>query len=117
MDFNELSNYLVIAVVGVCCCVGYIIKTSLDFIPNKYIPLILAVTGVITNICLAQGFNVEVLLGGMFSGLASTGCHEAFRNMKHNKNNDDVISREELEDIIDDIIDNENNDNNEESEG
>lgn len=81
MDITSLSQYFVLVVIGICCCVGYIIKTSLDFIPNKYIPLILATIGVITNCILAKGFNIEVLLGGMLSGLASTGCHQIFKNL------------------------------------
>lgn len=81
MDITSLSQYFVLVVIGICCCVGYIIKTSLDFIPNKYIPLILATIGVITNCILTKGFNIEVLLGGMLSGLASTGCHQIFKNL------------------------------------
>ena len=38
LDLSVISNYLVVAVILVCCCIGYVIKTSLDFIPNKYIP-------------------------------------------------------------------------------
>ena len=37
MDISVLTQYLTIVVVGICLCVGYIIKNSLDFIPNKYI--------------------------------------------------------------------------------
>lgn len=81
MDISSLSQYFVLVVIGVCYCIGYIIKTSLDFIPNKYIPLILATIGVITNCILAKGFNIDILLGGMLSGLASTGSHQLFKNL------------------------------------
>lgn len=81
MDISSLSHYFVLVVIGVCYCIGYIIKTSLDFIPNKYIPLILATIGVITNCILAKGFNIDILLGGMLSGLASTGSHQLFKNL------------------------------------
>ena len=68
---------------GICLCVGYIIKNSLDFIPNKYIPLIMGILGLIINILinLATGISAEVVLGGLFSGLASTGLYEMFRNL------------------------------------
>ena len=85
MDINFLNEYLVLIVVGVCLCIGYIIKTSLTFIPNKYIPLIMAVIGIGANVINEGAFNITVLLGGMFSGLASTGLYEAFRNVLGDK--------------------------------
>lgn len=83
MDISALSQYLSLVVVGICLCVGYIIKNSLDFIPNKYIPLIMGILGLIINILinLATGISAEVVLGGLFSGLASTGLYEMFRNL------------------------------------
>lgn len=83
MDISALSQYLSIVVVGICLCVGYIIKNSLDFIPNKYIPLIMGVLGLVINILinLSTGISAEVVLGGLFSGLASTGLYEMFRNL------------------------------------
>ncbi|MBQ8043839.1 MAG: phage holin family protein [Clostridia bacterium] len=82
MDISVLTQYLSIVVVGICLCVGYIIKNSLDFIPNKYIPLIMGVLGLIINILMnLNGISAEVVLGGLFSGLASTGLYEMFRNL------------------------------------
>ena len=83
MDISSLTQYLSIVVVGICLCVGYIIKNSLDFIPNKYIPLIMGILGLIINILinLSTGITAEVVLGGLFSGLASTGLYEMFRNL------------------------------------
>lgn len=83
MDISVLTQYLSIVVAGICLCVGYIIKNSLDFIPNKYIPLIMGVLGLIINILinLSTGINAEVILGGLFSGLASTGLYEMFKNL------------------------------------
>lgn len=83
MDISSLTQYLSIVVVGICLCVGYIIKNSLDFIPNKYIPLIMGILGLIINILinLSTGITAEIVLGGLFSGLASTGLYEMFRNL------------------------------------
>ncbi len=83
MDISALSQYLSLVVVGICLCVGYIIKNSLDFIPNKYIPLIMGILGLIINILinLSTGITAEVVLGGLFSGLASTGLYEMFKNL------------------------------------
>lgn len=83
MDLTILNEYLVIVVVGICLCVGYVIKNSLDFIPNKYIPLIMAVLGTTINVLMnfGTGITAEVILAGMLSGLASTGLYEAFKNL------------------------------------
>lgn len=82
MDITVLLNYVNIVVLGICLCVGFVIKNSLDFIPNKYIPLMMLILGTITNILInINGINAEVILGGMISGLASTGLYEMFRNL------------------------------------
>ena len=76
MEF--LNDYIVLVVLGICLCAGWIIKNSLDFIPNKYIPAIMGVLGVIINVWLnGFAFTPEILLGGLVSGLGSTGLHQA----------------------------------------
>lgn len=82
MDLTVLTQYISVIVVGICLCVGYVIKNSLDFIPNKYIPAIMLVLGTIINVLMnLNGINAEVILVGMFSGLASTGLYEMFKNI------------------------------------
>ena len=83
MEFlNGIFNdYLVLIVVGICLCVGYVIK---HYIPtdkvNKFIPLIMAVLGVVLNAWVnGFAFTPDILLGGLVSGLASTGMHQAFK--------------------------------------
>ena len=78
MDFTQLSNYFVTVVVVACLIVGYIIKTSFDNIPNKYIPTILAVLGAVLN-AIVSGVSVFTIVYGALMGLASTGLYEAFR--------------------------------------
>lgn len=81
MDLSGLTQYLSLVVMGICLCVGYVIKNSLDFIPNKYIPAIMLVLGTTINILMnLNGINAEVILVGMLSGLASTGLYELFKN-------------------------------------
>lgn len=77
MDFTMLTEYFVLVVVVACLILGYIIKTSLNFIPNKYIPTILAVFGAILN-PMVSGITVETIVYGALMGLASTGMHQAF---------------------------------------
>lgn len=82
MDLNFLMEYVNLVTLGICLCVGYVIKTSLDFIENKYIPLIMLATGTAINLVInLQNVNAAVVLGGMISGLASTGLYEAMRNL------------------------------------
>lgn len=78
MEF--LSDYIVLIVVGICLCVGYVIK---HVVPsegvNRYIPLIMSVLGVTLNVWLSGwAFTPEILLAGLVSGLASTGMHQLF---------------------------------------
>lgn len=82
MDLTFLNEYLVLVILGICVCVGYVIKTSVSKIPNNLIPLIMACLGVALNIWLnAFEFSPEILLGGLFTGLASTGLHQLFTRL------------------------------------
>ena len=81
-----LTDYIVAVVVAICFSFGYIIKNSLSFIPNKFIPLIMAILGVVLNVWLNEfNFTPQILLGGLASGLASTGAFELVRNIKGEK--------------------------------
>ena len=79
MEF--LNEYSVPVIVGICLCIGFILKNLVmtDKI-NKFIPLIVAVIGVVVNAWLnTWAVTPEILLSGMFSGLASTGMHQLFK--------------------------------------
>ncbi len=83
MDLSVLMDYIVIAVVGICLCVGYVIKHMIpsDKI-NRFIPLMMAGLGLILNLWINKWtITPEYILGGLFSGLASTGLYEAFTNL------------------------------------
>ena len=77
MDFTQLTQYFVLVVMVACLVVGYILKTSFDKLPNKYIPTILAVVGAVLNVFVG-GLSVESVVYGALMGLASTGLHQAF---------------------------------------
>lgn len=92
MDFSMLTEHFVVVVLVACLIVGYIIKKSLDFIPNKYIPTILAVLGAILN-AVVSGPSVETVVYGALMGLASTGLHQAFtRFIEHTSSTTDAAS-------------------------
>lgn len=77
MDFTQLTQYFVLVVMVACLVVGYILKTTFDGVPNKYIPTILAVVGAVLN-AVVSGASVESVVYGALMGLASTGLHQAF---------------------------------------
>jgi TctA family transporter len=82
MEF--LNEYVVLIIVGICYCLGYIIKHSITVVPNKFIPLIMGVIGILLNMWMNKWtFSPEILLGGLASGLASTGAFELLRNIKN----------------------------------
>nr|DAK13953.1 MAG TPA: holin [Caudoviricetes sp.] len=81
MDLTFLTNYAVPIIVGICLCIGYVLKNIVTTnVVNKYIPLIMAVLGIALNTWMNMNFTPEILLGGMVSGLASTGLYETFKN-------------------------------------
>ena len=85
IDLSFLTSYAVPVVIGICLCIGYVVKTSLTFIKNKYIPLIMAIVGVLLSIWINLNVDPNIILCGLFSGLASTGLYEMFRNIINNK--------------------------------
>jgi hypothetical protein len=82
MDLSFIADFAVPIIVGICLCVGYVLKhiVATDAI-NKYIPAIMGVLGVVLNIWINMNFTPEILLGGLFSGLASTGLHQVFKQI------------------------------------
>ena len=81
MDITFLNDYVVLVVVGICLCTGYVLKNSFPKLDNKYIPLIMAILGVVLNVWIAKGISPDILLSGMISGLSSTGLHQTFKQM------------------------------------
>lgn len=83
MDLSFLTEYAMPVIVGICLCIGFILKNAVttDKV-NKFIPLIMATIGLVLSMWISK-WNVtpEVILKGLFSGLASTGLYEAFKNI------------------------------------
>lgn len=76
MDLSQYTQYVVPIIVAFCMCVGYVIKTSLDFIDNKYIPIIMLILGMLLNLLLNRNLSAETFMVGAISGLASIGTHQ-----------------------------------------
>lgn len=82
MDLGFLAAYAIPVILGICLCCGYILKNIVktDKI-NAFIPLIMGVIGVVINVWINFAFTPEILLGGLISGLASTGLHQVFKQL------------------------------------
>lgn len=76
-----LRDYFEIIIIGVCLCVGYIIKNLIpDQKINRFIPLIMGIIGILLSVWTNSfAFSPDVLLSGLVSGLASTGMHQTFK--------------------------------------
>lgn len=84
---GAINDFVVVVVLGICLCIGYVLKNLVKNEKiNRFIPLIMAVTGLILNIWINK-WNVtpEITLGGLISGLSSTGLYEAFSQLIKNK--------------------------------
>lgn len=95
MDLDFLLQYINLITLGICLCIGYAFK-KIDKFNNQYIPAVMLLLGTIINVLVnIPNINMAVILGGMISGLASTGLYEAMRNLlekdgkKEDSNNDE----------------------------
>ena len=79
-----LQEHFVIVIILICMCVGYILKNLVATEKiNKFIPLIMAVLGIALNVWLNEwSFTVDILLGGLASGLASSGTYDGYKGIK-----------------------------------
>lgn len=85
-NLSFLSEFMIPIIVGICLCVGYIVKKWISDVDNKYIPTICAVIGLILAVWMAGWvFTPAVILQGLFSGLGATGLHQAFKQFVERK--------------------------------
>jgi len=83
-NLTFLMEYIDPLTLGICLCIGFALKYAKIFekFGNQYIPLSMLVLGCIIGIITHIGnVNAAVVLGGMISGLASTGLYEMMRNL------------------------------------
>ena len=83
-DLSFLMEYINLITLGICICVGFALKYAkiFDRFGNQYIPLSMLVLGTIINVLVnIPSINAAVILGGMISGLASTGLYEMMSNL------------------------------------
>nr|DAF01588.1 MAG TPA: holin [Caudoviricetes sp.] len=81
MDLTFISELYIPTVMALCLCVGYILKHWIKDMDNKYIPTILAALGAMGACAAKSGVSLDIVVSGMLTGLASTGLHQAFKQM------------------------------------
>lgn len=86
MEF--LSEYITPIIVAACLLVGYIVKKWVNDVDNKFIPTIVCVLGAVLG-AVVGGINLEAIVGGAVSGLASTGLHQMFTKWIENGGKDE----------------------------
>lgn len=85
MDLSFIVNLYIPVVMVICLCVGYILKHWMKDLDNKVIPTILALLGAVLACMTAWDISVELMASGMVTGLASTGLHQAFKQIMEKK--------------------------------
>lgn len=81
MNLDFLNDFMIPVIFGICLILGYLIK-SWDKVPNKWIPTIVAVIGVIIALWVnAWAATPEIILQGLASGLASCGAYDAYKHL------------------------------------
>lgn len=82
MDFSFVVEYISPIILVACLVVGYVVKHAIpNETINRYIPLILAVLGIVLNVWACMDISLEIAVTGAMSGLASTGLYELFAQL------------------------------------
>lgn len=85
----ELNDFIVLLPCAAALVIGFLVKNTISVIPNKYIPLICGVIGLVINIWINWSFSPEILVSGLVSGVAATGMFELVRNLIGGKTNEE----------------------------
>ena len=80
MDLNFILDLYIPIVLVICLCIGYVIKHWLPT-DDKWIPTIMLVLGAVLGCLFNQRVDLVSVGSGMVTGLASTGLHQAFKQL------------------------------------
>ena len=80
-DLQFLSELYVPIVMAICLCVGYVLKQWTNDEKHRIIPTVLAVLGAVCSCIHARSITLELIAAGAIRGLASTGVHQAFKQL------------------------------------
>lgn len=83
-DMSIFTTMLIPIATAACLILGFILKKWVNDVDNKYIPTILAAVGAVLACVINNDVTVELIVSGAFSGLASTGLHQMFKQLIEN---------------------------------
>lgn len=69
-------------IVVFCLAIGCVVKHSFRKIDNRYIPVIVACSGVVLACLASHSVTMDIIAEGLVSGWASTGLHQTYKNIK-----------------------------------
>ncbi|NBI65080.1 hypothetical protein D3Z38_19070 [Clostridiales bacterium] len=80
MNLDFITDMYIPVVLIACLVIGVILKKWYP-LDNKWIPTILVVVGAVLGCVANGGITLESVVAGMVTGLASTGLHQAFKQL------------------------------------
>lgn len=83
LDLSFMFDMINLLTLVACLIVGYLFKMWMPA-DNKWIPTILVVFGAVICCIANTGISLEYIVAGAFTGLASTGLHQAFTQIINN---------------------------------
>lgn len=81
VDIAFATEFISPIALVVCLVVGFVIKSFGNAKVNRFIPVIVAVLGLLICAWDAMEFTPSICATGLISGLASTGLYEAFKQL------------------------------------
>lgn len=81
MDISFVTEFISPIALLVCLVVGFILKSFGNAKVNRFIPVIVAILGLLICTWDAMAFTPSICAAGLISGLASTGLYEAFKQL------------------------------------
>jgi hypothetical protein len=88
MELN-IYEFMIPTIVIICLCVGYMVK-SCTVIPNKFIPTIMGVIGVVLSMWMNHwSATPEIIMTGLVSGLGSCGLYDTYKHFFEKKESEE----------------------------
>ncbi len=81
MEMEIFGGMYIPIVMAACLITGFILKKWIKDLDNKWIPTILVVFGAVLGCLANRGITLENVVAGAFSGLATTGMHQTFKQL------------------------------------
>ena len=100
VDLNMLNSLLIPIVVIACGIIGYLWKNYSAW-NNDIIPVVLTIVGAVLACIACHDVTLDIIVGGMASGLASTGIHQIIKAFALNGGMPIEMTDEEVEDWLD----------------